>query len=218
MKKTALLIDGGWFCRLLGKHLELPHKWPTAAQVVEYARSVTLADEEVLRIFYYDCAPFDGQIVNPVDGSMKKYGETGIYRSRTRFLDEIGAMDYVALRLGELKERGWDFSDSVRKRMLGGGQHVELDAGDIRPNFEQKGVDMRIGMDVASLSIKRQVERIILFSGDSDMIPALKLARREGIQVFVVQVGDSALKKTLVTDSDGCRKLSLKSLPTLEGS
>jgi uncharacterized LabA/DUF88 family protein len=32
------------------------------------------------------------------------------------------------------------------------------------------------------------VDRIILISGDIDMVPAVKLARREGIQVVLVQV------------------------------
>ena len=47
---------------------------------------------------------------------------------------------------------------------------------------------MRIGIDVATLSLKRIVDRIILISGDIDMVPAVKLARREGIQVVLVQV------------------------------
>lgn len=39
------------------------------------------------------------------------------------------------------------------------------------------------GIDVATLSLKRIVDRIILISGDTDMILAMKLARREGVQV-----------------------------------
>jgi uncharacterized LabA/DUF88 family protein len=45
---------------------------------------------------------------------------------------------------------------------------------------------MRIGLDIASLSYKKQVDQIILIAGDSDFVPAAKLARREGCQRSIV--------------------------------
>jgi hypothetical protein len=39
----------------------------------------------------------------------------------------------------------------------------------------QKGVDICIGVDVASLSFKKQVDKIVLFAGDADFVPAAKL-------------------------------------------
>ncbi len=67
---------------------------------------------------------------------------------------------------------------------------------------------MRIGIDVATLCLKRIVDRIVLFSGDADMIPALKLARREGVRVFVVKLDPWPLKHNLIEDSDGLRVLT----------
>ena len=52
------------------------------------------------------------------------------------------------------------------------------------------------------------MERIILFSEDTDMIPALKLARREGVQFFVVKLDPWPLKHNLIEDSDGVRVLT----------
>ena len=52
---------------------------------------------------------------------------------------------------------------------------------DFRLDFRQKGVDMRIGLDIASLAYKGQINQLVLISGDSDFVPAAKLARREGI-------------------------------------
>ena len=40
---------------------------------------------------------------------------------------------------------------------------------------------MKLGIDIASLSYKHQVDQIVLIAGDSDFVPAAKLARREGI-------------------------------------
>ena len=48
------------------------------------------------------------------------------------------------------------------------------------------------------------------FSGDTDMIPAMKLARREGVQVFVVRLLPWRLKEELIEDSDGVRDLPPK--------
>ena len=75
-------------------------------------------------------------------------------------------------------------------------------AADVIPDFGQKGVDMRIGLDVAWLSSNRIVQRIILVTGDSDFIPAMKFARREGIQVVYVSMNHKSIKAGLVEHSD----------------
>ncbi len=84
-----------------------------------------------------------------------------------------------------------------------------LTADDMRLSLTQKGVDMRIGIDVATLSLKKQVDRIILISGDLDMIPAMKLARREGVQVAIVKVVGKKISTELVEDSDLVRQIKL---------
>ena len=48
---------------------------------------------------------------------------------------------------------------------------------------------MRVGLDIASLTLKKQVEVIVLVTGDSDFVPAMKFARREGAQLFLVTLG-----------------------------
>jgi uncharacterized LabA/DUF88 family protein len=211
MKKTALLIDGGWFSKGLGKILNLPGRWPSAAQVVKNARSILEPDEELFRIFYYDCEPFAREVTNPVDGSKIDYKTMPAFSARKQFFFDLGQMGYVALRRGDLKARGWEFSQSYRKALIRGAPPATPTPRDVYPNFEQKGVDMRIGIDVATLSLKKIVDRIVLFSGDADMIPAMKLGRREGLQVFVVKLDPWPLKHNLIEDSDGVRVLT----PTL---
>ena len=48
---------------------------------------------------------------------------------------------------------------------------------------------MRIGLDIATLSLKDHVDIIVLVTGDSDFVPALKLARREGKQTILYCLG-----------------------------
>ena len=207
MKKTALLIDGGWFCKGLGKLLDLPNGWPSAAQVIQNARAVLQADEELFRIFYYDCEPYDREVTNPVDRSKTDYATSPAHKARKQFFFDLSQTEFVALRRGELKARGWEFSKAYQKSLMTG-TPVAPTAADLYPKFEQKGVDMRIGIDVATLSFKGIVDRIVLFSGDTDMIPALKLARREGLQVYVVKLGTWPLKQNLIEDSDGFRAVT----------
>lgn len=44
---------------------------------------------------------------------------------------------------------------------------------------------MRIGLDIASMTLKDQIDTVILVSGDSDFVPAAKLARREGVEFIL---------------------------------
>lgn len=56
---------------------------------------------------------------------------------------------------------------------------------DVKFGLRQKGVDMRIGIDISSITLKRQADTIILVTGDSDFVPAAKFARREGVEFIV---------------------------------
>ena len=61
---------------------------------------------------------------------------------------------------------------------------------------------MKIGLDIATLAHKKLVEKIILISGDSDFVPASKLARREGIE-FILDPIHSPIKDDLAEHIDG---------------
>lgn len=60
-----------------------------------------------------------------------------------------------------------------------------MDSSVVRLGLRQKGVDMRIGIDIAAVALKRQADTIVLVSGDSDFVPAAKLARREGVDFIL---------------------------------
>ncbi len=60
---------------------------------------------------------------------------------------------------------------------------------------------MRIGMDIAALTLKKHVQVIVLVSGDSDFVPAMKFARREGALVFLVPLGQN-VKTSMLEHSD----------------
>lgn len=80
----------------------------------------------------------------------------------------------------------------------------DLNDRDVYYDIKQKGVDIRIGCDIASLAYKRLVNKIILVSGDSDFVPAAKLARREGID-FVLDPMWQPINNQLFEHIDGLK-------------
>ena len=62
---------------------------------------------------------------------------------------------------------------------------AELTTQDLDFPLRQKAVDMKVGLDIATLAFKAQVDQIILVAGDSDFVPAAKFARREGVDIIL---------------------------------
>ena len=204
--KIAILVDGAWFSKTVGKQLQPPTEWPKAKQVYSNAIRLVEADEILIKILYYESEPYQAKLENPISRQTMDFSSTKGCSARNRFLHEIAQMEYIALRRGEIMAHGWRLKEDYQDQLIGGSSG-QITAADIVPNFQQKGVDMRIGIDAAILSIKRQVDRIILCTGDTDFIPAMKLARREGVQVVVVKVGTWKLHSALIEHSDMMRTL-----------
>ena len=206
---TAILVDGGWMALELSKLLDV--RYATADQVYRNAKSVLLPSEELYRLFYYDASPYDGVQENPISREKKDFSKSPSFGGREKFFRDLNAKPQVALRLGTVNFRGWKIADKFTKGLLNGSVTTNsITADDITPSLTQKGVDMRIGIDIASLVFKKIVSRIILFCGDTDMIPAMKLARIEGVQIVVVQMGSKKLNSKLIADSDFLRVLTLQ--------
>jgi uncharacterized LabA/DUF88 family protein len=64
-----------------------------------------------------------------------------------------------------------------------------LQEDDVELHLEQKGVDLRLGLDIARLALRQLVDTLVVVTGDSDMIPAFKFARREGLRVLLDHLG-----------------------------
>ena len=78
----------------------------------------------------------------------------------------------------------------VMKDVCAGRRDVaSLANDDLELRIEQKGVDTRIGIDIAHLAYKRLIDQMILVSGDSDFVPVAKLARREGLDFILDLMG-----------------------------
>lgn len=99
------------------------------------------------------------------------------------------------------------------KQLLSGEIQVsDLTADDVFYEIKQKTVDMKIGLDIATLAHKGLVDQIVLVSGDSDFVPAAKLARREGID-FILDPMWQAVRGDLFEHIDGLKSSAPKPKP-----
>jgi len=77
-----------------------------------------------------------------------------------------------------------------------------LQDSDFTPDFEQKGVDMPIGLDIALYSATRAVDRIVLVSNDTDCIPAMKHGRKAGLQIVIAELPGAKTSPELLSHAD----------------
>ena len=137
------------------------------------------------RCFYYDAWPYASKGEKPVSKHAVDYDRSDVATSRRALFDALRRRPNLALRLGHVSRpgnRSWILKADPQARLLNGDiEASELEDSHFEPNLRQKGVDMRIGLDIATLTLKKQANVIVLVSGDSDFVPAAKLARREGV-------------------------------------
>lgn len=95
----------------------------------------------------------------------------------------------TAGRLDDLLSRVWQRSLANLRRMIW------------CRTSKQKGVDLRIGLDIARLALRQMVSSIVVVTGDSDLIPAFKFARREGCRVYLDHMGHG-VKRELKVHAD----------------
>jgi len=173
-KKIAIMLDGG---HLRSYARKAGHKFDPN-YIEKIAHACALKSEDILRVLYYDCAPYSGTATVPISGSKITFEGSDVW------LKELAQKDLFAIRRGVLKFRGF----VLRKERIPYRPSVPLQDSDFEPKFEQKGVDMRIGLDMAIFSSNRAVDLIALATNDTDCIPAMKHARRAGIQIALVVV------------------------------
>ncbi len=201
MKSVAVLIDGGFAVKKLRSKLG---RMPTADDMCVFAAAcLRKHEEELFRIYYYDCPPYDRLLQNPLSREKIRFGQTRQARQMRGFLDALGRKDHVALRRGTLTFVGWKLGKQARRNLMAHPRPIE--PSDLVPDFKQKRVDIKIGLDVAWLASRRIVDRIVLVTADSDFVPAMKFARREGVQIVLVTLGHRAVDAALIEHSDECR-------------
>lgn len=196
----------------------------TAEQIVQVIRTIVkyhLADErspgrELYRIYFYDCPPPANQVRLPIipDGhktsGYMNFGMHAPYQLRRDLHAHLRINRKTALRLGELAKSGeWQLnSHSLRALLNGKRAWGDLTNADFHYRIEQKTVDTKLGMDITTLALDKLVDVIVLVAGDSDFVPAAKLARTKGID-FVLDPMWANTTASLSEHVDGLQSFDL---------
>lgn len=135
----------------------LKHEFGSAKICFQKLVNQMAAGREILRSYYYDCEPYQS---NPPTSEEKiRFGNA------QRFHYALDQIPRFQVRLGKLAFRGHD------------------DRG--KPIFQQKRVDIQMGVDLVLLAAKHQVSDAVILAGDSDFLPAIDAAKPEGVVIHL---------------------------------
>ncbi len=198
--RWALLLDGSFVLRKLSRRLGRPAE---AADVIELLERIcsepNLRDKPFLRAYFYDAPPAEGSLPPVLGAEPLDLSSTPVKKRREALLKKLAHGPNLAVRLGQTVCRGWRLRPRVLKEMAR--KPRSLGPEDIRPDIEQKGVDLRVGLDIARLALLHLVDTIVVVTGDSDFVPAFKFARREGVRVYLVTL-DHGVRPELKAHAD----------------
>ncbi len=219
MTRVAILIDGGYFLKRLPTLFDrdiLSDSHRVDEQIgqlvnshLTYLNKTSRASNPyslLYRCFFYDALPYTARGHLPISKRAIDYSKSKEALFRTSLFELVRRRRNFALRLGKVyRERAWVIKEEVQKDLLDKRRTiVSLTDSDFKPVFRQKTVDMRIGLDIASMTLKKQADTIILVAGDADFVPAAKLARREGVQ-FILDPLWQRISPDLFEHIDGLR-------------
>lgn len=209
--KTAILVDGGFYLKrsyaLFGEKAPKQRAEELVDYTMRHLKGANFEQHSLYRIFYYDCKPSDKNFYHPLLKKNIDLSKSEQFKWKSEFYQELCNKRKVALRMGELLESSSGYSlknDKLKKLCAGTIQLSDLTEDDFVLDIKQKGVDMRIGLDISSLANKHLVDQIILIAGDSDFVPAAKYARREGID-FILDPMWNKIKPSLNEHIDGLK-------------
>lgn len=89
--------------------------------------------------------------------------EQTAYSKMEKFINHLTSLPKFEIKLGRL-------------------QKIELKKG---VSFNQKGVDIMLGVDLAKMSWDKQIQKAIIITADSDFVYAIKSAKEAGISTHL---------------------------------
>lgn len=208
MNKVAIIIDGGFYRKRVSRFGETPEA--AANTLYRYCQKHLYGDKEessLYRVLYYDCPPSTRKVFHPLKRQVVDLQKEPMFRWMSDFLNELRSKRKFAVRLGTLadEQASYQLRQETIKRLLSGEKRIsDLTEEDFYLSLHQKGIDTRIGIDIVAMTLKKQVDKIILIAGNSDFVPAAKFARREGVD-FVLDPMGVSIKEELSEHIDGLK-------------
>jgi uncharacterized LabA/DUF88 family protein len=128
-----------------------------------------------------------------------------LIKALTRQAEEIAGVPLLRINWYDAARNALPDED---QKSIGALSGVKVRLGRVGYGGEQKGVDLRIGLDMVAQARNGAVDVIFLISGDDDLTEAVEDAQDHGVQVKVLAVPDRdgrphAVSEHLLRASDG---------------
>lgn len=197
---AAVMLDGGYFTK---RFQRLHHRFPAVDDATDFCAELMrgLEDFRLYRAFFYDAEPYDRASRNPISGQVVDFADTPVARNYRSLLHGLDQAPNFAVRRGETMMRGWKLGDATL-RAIQKDPATQISDRSFVPDIVQKGVDMRIGLDMAALALKRLVQAVVVVTGDADIVPAMRFARREGLRTYLHTMGFAGVRPLLKAHVD----------------
>lgn len=201
-KKVALFIDWENFRRDIEcaqKSYTLNVNYNIDSDINDLIKVFLEDDEEIYRIYFYTTPPFNLEaelqkkinsehsyrnsdsnevrnftpsIIKSIMESEEGKKSVKIFENTSIFQHKVSSMSYVEIRYGKCRLNSVQVTSRDNYKIM----------------LEQKQVDMLMGIDISTTVFKKVADRILVFSKDTDLVPALKLARNEGARVDIANL------------------------------
>lgn len=177
--KAAVFIDGGYIQKVAEAFADDSNP---AYRLIPKIDFKTLSDvlcppskAERFRTYYYDCPPYQGS--PPTDEEKRRVS------NQEKYFHALNEIPRFEVRLGRLNK-------------------ITLHDGSV--NYQQKGVDVLLSLDLARLTWNKHIQKAILLTGDSDFVPAVEQAKEAGvtIEVYYCKRGDCRIHDRLFQKCD----------------
>ncbi len=191
---TAILIDGPFFVKRIRQLFPQTVHYDSRvmADLVWRLSAAHLYERNqpkrhLFRIFFYDNPVLDQKLTLPISRHTVDMAKSRQGQFAYIFHRQLQRKRKLTLRLGEpLEVESWRLSDDTQADLLAKNVSVtELQDEDFVPNASPRGMELRMGLDLASLSYKRQVQQVVLIAGDGFFAAASELVRHEGIDIVL---------------------------------
>ncbi|HEY3355894.1 MAG TPA: NYN domain-containing protein [Polyangia bacterium] len=133
------------------------HHGGTPVDYEKLARHLA-ANSDILRTYYYDAPPWQS---NPPTAD-----ESRRFAARQSFFASLRKLPKFEVREGRCA-RIWDTYRNDWK-------------------YQQKRVDVLFSVDLVRLASKSRIDQAVLVAGDSDFLPAVAVAKDEGVSITLI--------------------------------
>lgn len=155
-----------------------------------------LRGHELLCTYFYHAPPAADKLKNPISEKLVDLSKSTVYRYHELLIHFLETQPDMAVRLGEVSVHGWKLGNSALKQIPK--QHRTIKAQDVVPNIKQKGVDLRIALDISRLALRGIADTLVVVTGDGDFVPAFKFARREGLRIYLAHMNHGVTRELKV--------------------